>query len=93
MAPEGEFRRYLNLGLHGAPTADQDNHKRNWGNATRARTAVLAPALTEAALLAAMKQPRAYATEDHNLRLILQISGQLLGSGFLDLRFRRHAPR
>ncbi len=36
---EGEFRRYVNLGLHVAPTADQDNHRRNWGNATEARTA------------------------------------------------------
>lgn len=74
------FRRYLNLELHVAPTADQDNHKRNWGDATDARTDVLAPSLTKAALLTAMKQRRVYATEDRNLRLVYRVNGQLLGS-------------
>jgi len=77
---EGEFKRYLNLGLHAAPTADQDNHKRNWGDATEARTAVLAPTLTKASLLTALRQRRVYATEDSNLRLVPRINGQLLGS-------------
>ena len=77
---EGEFRRYLDLGLHVAPTADQDNHQRNWGSATHARTAVLAPALTKAALLTAMRQRRVYATEDRNLRLIYRVNGELLGA-------------
>ncbi len=77
---ETEFHRYLNLGLHVAPTADQDNHKRNWGDATDARTAVLAATLTKAALLTAMKQRRVYATEDRNLRLVYRVNGQLLGS-------------
>jgi hypothetical protein len=77
---EGEFRRYLNLGLHAAPTADQDNHKRNWGDSTEARTAVLAPTLTKAALLTALRQRRVYATEDRNLRLVYRLNGQLLGS-------------
>jgi hypothetical protein len=76
---ESEFKRYLNLGLHVAPTADQDNHKKNWGNATDARTGVIAPALTKAALLTALRQRRAYATEDRNLRLVYQVNGQLLG--------------
>jgi hypothetical protein len=77
---EGEFRRYLNIGLHAAPTADQDNHKKNWGDATNARTAVLAPTLTKASLLGAMRQRRVYATEDRNLRLIYRVNNQLLGS-------------
>lgn len=77
---EGEFRRYLNFGLHAAPTADQDNHKRNWGDATNARTAVVAPSLTKAALLTALRQRRVYATEDRNLRLIYRLNGQLLGT-------------
>jgi hypothetical protein len=77
---ERELRRYLNLGLHVAPTADQDNHKQNWGDATDARTAVLAPALTKSALLTAMKQRRVYATEDRNLRLVYRLNGELLGS-------------
>ena len=77
---ETEFHRYLNLGLHVAPTADQDNHKRNWGDATDARTAVLAGTLTKAALLTALRQRRAYATEDRNLRLVYRVNNQLLGS-------------
>jgi hypothetical protein len=77
---EREFLRYLNFGLHVAPTADQDNHKKNWGSATQARTGVVAPTLTKAALLTALRQRRAYATEDRNLRLVYQVNGQLLGS-------------
>jgi hypothetical protein len=42
---ESEYQRYLNLGLHVGPTADQDNHKPNWGDSTDARTGVLAPSL------------------------------------------------
>jgi hypothetical protein len=65
-ASEDEFQRYLNLGLHVAPTADQDNHRRNWGTSTQARTAVLAPMLTKAALLTAMNERQVYATVDRN---------------------------
>ncbi len=77
---ENEFHRYLNLGLHVAPTADQDNHKRNWGDATDARTAVLATTLTKASLLTALKQRHAYATEDRNLRLVYRLDDELSGS-------------
>jgi hypothetical protein len=77
---ENEFHRYLNLGLHIAPTADQDNHKRNWGDATDARTAVLAATLTKASLLTALKQRHAYATEDRNLRLVYRLDNQLSGA-------------
>ena len=77
---EDEFRRYLNLGLHVAPTADQDNHKPNWGDSTDARTAILAPSLTKAALLTAMRQRRAYATRDPNLRIVYRLSNQFMGS-------------
>jgi hypothetical protein len=61
-------------------TADQDSHKKNWGDATDARTAILAPSLTKAALLSAMRHRHVYATEDRNLRLIYRVNNQLLGS-------------
>lgn len=77
---ESEFRRYLDLGLHVAPTADQDNHRRNWGTATDARTGVLAEQLTKAALLTAMRQRRVYATQDRNLRLEYRLNDRLLGT-------------
>ena len=41
---ESEFLRYLNFGFHVAPTADQDNHRENWGNSTHARVGVVADA-------------------------------------------------
>jgi hypothetical protein len=61
-------------------TPHQDNHKRNWGDATQARTAVLAPTLSKAALLGAMRRRRVYATEDRSLRLIYRVNNELLGS-------------
>lgn len=77
---ESEFLRYLNLGLHLAPTADQDNHFENWGDATDARTAVLAAELSKPAILAALRNRHVYATEDRNLRIIARVNGHLIGS-------------
>jgi hypothetical protein len=77
---ENEFLRYLNLGLHVAPTADQDNHRKNWGSAAETRTAVVAPELTKAALLSAMRSRHVYATEDRNLEIGFTVNGQPLGT-------------
>jgi hypothetical protein len=76
---ESEVRRYLNLGFHLAPTADQDNHKSTWGTVTNARTAVIADDLSKPALLKAMKARHVYATEDKNLRIVCRVNGQLCG--------------
>lgn len=73
------FPRYLQLGFHLAPTGDQDNHQPTWGDATDTRTGVLAPALTRAALLQALRDRHCYATEDKNLRLIFKVQGHLCG--------------
>ncbi len=77
---EGEFRRYLNLGFHLAPTADQDNHRENWGSAAETRTGVVAETLTKAALLDALRNRRVYASEDRNLRVIARVHGELQGT-------------
>ena len=77
---ETEFRRYLNLGFHLAPTADQDNHLENWGSAADTRTAVLAQDLTRASILEALRERRVYATEDRNLRVIVRVGGHLMGT-------------
>lgn len=79
---EGEFLRYLNMGMHLAPTADQDNHLPNWGSAATTRTGVVAPALTKADLLTAMRSRHVYATQDENLRLIVRYDGELMGTRF-----------
>lgn len=76
----GEFRRYLNLGFHLAPTANQDNHHRTWGTITDARTAVVATRLTKTDLLNAMRKRHVYASLDKNLRIVAQVEGELLGS-------------
>lgn len=77
---EREFLRYLNMGLHVAPTADQDNHQENWGDAANTRTAVIAPSLTKANILDALYARHVYATEDKNLSVIATINGHLIGS-------------
>ena len=79
---EGEFLRYLNLGFHLAPTADQDNHLENWGSAARTRTGVWARSLSKADVLTALRERRAYATEDQNLRIIGMVNGSLMGTRF-----------
>ncbi len=79
---EGEFLRYLNMGMHLAPTADQDNHLPNWGSAATTRTGIVAPALTKADLLQAMRSRHVYATQDENLRLIVRYNGELMGTRF-----------
>lgn len=76
---EAAYKKFLSLGFKLAPTADQDNHTRNWGNATHARTAVIAPSLNRQAILDAMRQRHVYATEDRNLQIVLRVNGRLCG--------------
>jgi hypothetical protein len=74
------YMRYLNMGLHVAPTADQDNHWRTWGTLTQARTVVLAPKLTRKEVLKALKERRVYATQDSDLKIHLTVNGEPMGS-------------
>jgi len=75
-----EFRRYLKMGFRLAPSANQDNHRRTWGTITDARTGILAHSLSKAELLSALRERRAYATLDKNLRLISKVEGKVMGS-------------
>lgn len=77
-----EVLRYLDMGFHLAPTADQDNHLENWGSAARTRTGVWATTLSKPAILDALRSRRAYATEDENLKLIGSVNGALMGEVF-----------
>lgn len=76
---ESAYKKFLSLGFKLAPTADQDNHKNNWGNATNARTAVIATALSREAILEGMRNRHVYASEDKNLRIIIKVNGRLCG--------------
>lgn len=70
----------LDKGWHVAPTNNQNNHKGQWGDASGARTVVLAKSLTEEALYAAMKDRRVYATQDSDLTVYYQLNGAVMGS-------------
>lgn len=76
---EDAFFKYLNMGFKLAPTADQDNHEKNWGSATPARTAIVASSLTKANVLDALRRRHVYATEDKNLKVVIKVNGHLCG--------------
>lgn len=70
----------LDKGWHIAPTNNQNNHNGQWGDASDARTVVLAKDLTEEALYAAMKDRRVYATQDSDLAIYYELNGTVMGS-------------
>ena len=76
----GYYDRALDEGWHVAPTNNQNNHNGQWGDASEARTVVLAKSLTEEALYAAMKDRRVYATQDSDLTVYYELNGTVMGS-------------
>ena len=70
----------LDKGWHVAPTNNQNNHNGQWGDASEARTVVLAKSLTEEALYAAMKDRRVYTTQDSDLAIYYELNGTVMGS-------------
>jgi hypothetical protein len=76
---EREYREYLRLGFHVAPTGNQDNHWKNWGTSTSVRTGVVARSLTRKDILEALRARHTFATTDSNLSFICRVNGQLCG--------------
>ena len=74
------YEQALSQGWHVAPTNSQNNHYGSWGDASEARTVVLAKELTEESLYDAMRNRRVYATEDCDLSIYYQLNGQIMGS-------------
>ena len=70
----------LNEGWHLAPTANQDNHRKNWGTATESRTACIAKELKRDDVLTAIKERRCYATEDENMKVTFKAGNHWMGS-------------
>lgn len=70
----------LDKGWHVAPTNNQNNHNGQWGDASSARTVILAETLTEEALYDAMKNRRVYATQDSDLTVYYTLNGAVMGS-------------
>ena len=76
----GYYNLALDEGWHVAPTNNQNNHNGQWGDASDARTVVLAKDLTEKSLYAAMKGRRVYATQDSDLAIFYELNGAVMGS-------------
>ena len=70
----------LDKGWHVAPTNNQDNHKGRWGNANEARDVILTDNFTEEGIYQALRDLRAYSTEDKNLEIYYTLNGQKLGT-------------
>ena len=70
----------LDKGWHVAPANNQNNHVGSWGDASDARTVILAKTLTEEALYDAMKDRRVYATQDSDLAVFYELNGAVMGS-------------
>ncbi|MCX8014758.1 MAG: CehA/McbA family metallohydrolase [candidate division WOR-3 bacterium] len=86
---EEQYLKALNQGWQVAPVANQDNHRRRWGNATTIQgqiplTGIWADTLTKAAILAAINNGRIYACEikpvnDKILLKEFSINNKLMG--------------
>lgn len=74
-----QYRQYLNLGFHVAPSVGQDNHYENWGPSTDARIGVVAPEFTRRGIINALRSRHAFASEDKNLKVIFRSGSALMG--------------
>ena len=80
---EGYYARALDKGWHVAPDGAEDlghNKTDDWGGPSWAKTVILAPENTPAALKAAMLARRFYAVRDGDIRLSFTIDRQVMGS-------------
>lgn len=77
---ESVYRAALAKGYHVGISLDHDNHKTTFGRTTHGRLVVLAPVLTEAALLQALRARRFYGSDDWNTQVTLSCNNQPMGS-------------
>ena len=82
------FQKLLSKGYHLGPTIDHDNHNTTFGRTTPARTAVIAPTLTQTDIVKAVRDMHFYATEDIDAKVDFTINTRIMGSIFED----RNAP-
>ena len=78
------FRTLLAKGYHVGISLDHDNHNTTFMRTTQARLVVLAPALTKADLLDALRQRHFYASDDWNAEVTFTLNNQPMGSIFAD---------
>ena len=74
------YQLALDNGWHLAPTANQDNHRVDFGIANEFRTVILATDLNKDALYDSLRNMRVYATEDKNIKIGYSINNLPMGS-------------
>ena len=80
---EAQYPQALNKRWRVAPEIGSDHHGLVWDNEqldSPHRTGIIAPSLTTANVLDALRARRVFATEDANLALVLQSNGAWMGS-------------
>ncbi len=82
------YQTLLAKGYHLGPTIDHDNHKTTFGQTTYSRTAIVAPSISKASIVAALRNMNFYATQDCDTKVDFTINTKILGSIFTD----RFAP-
>ena len=78
------YQALLAKGYHLGPTIDHDNHNTTFGHTAYTRTAILAPDLTKASLVKAMRSMHFYATEACHSKVDFTINTQIMGSLMTD---------
>jgi hypothetical protein len=76
----GHLEEANHAGWRVASVSAQDNHAGGWGTIDEYRTAVLARALTQEGILAALRKRRFYSTQDRNLVMSFVADGREMGA-------------
>ncbi|RSK46102.1 CehA/McbA family metallohydrolase [Hymenobacter perfusus] len=79
---ESTYTTLLAKGYHVGISYDHDNHNTTFNRTTDGRLVVVAPSLTKADLLAALRQRSFYASDDWNAEVTFSLNGQPMGSIF-----------
>ncbi|KAA9324973.1 CehA/McbA family metallohydrolase [Adhaeribacter soli] len=79
---ESVYRTLLARGYHVGISLDHDNHKTTFGRTTPGRLVVMAPALTKADLMQALRARRFYASDDWNTQVNFTLNNEPVGSIF-----------
>jgi hypothetical protein len=77
---ETTYQRMLARGYHVGISFDHDNHNTTFGRTTPGRLVVLAPSLTTANIMTALRARRFFASDDWNAQVTLTCNGQPMGS-------------
>ena len=76
---EATYFFYLNQGFHLGVSVGQDNHKKDWGVATRGRTGVWSETLDKQSLYEALAARRTFASEDDTLSIWFDANSTPMG--------------